>query len=316
MNKVYILIVFAINLFAVQNLQPTYSFKTTGTVQSILVEDNKLYGGTDNGTVEVFDLQTKEKIQTIKIPDIKDFMGDTIAAKIYSIDKINNKILITSQGMKGYRNIFIYENDKLEKVIGIDKKYFFQKTNFVSEDKIIFGLLSNQIGLYDIKNHKLLYLIQISPSSFSHFMLSEDKKTLATTDESGIVRVLDIKTGAVIKEPKALNLDRVYQLDFKNGIILTAGQDRKAVIYKEFSSYGMDFSFLLYSCALSPNANLGAVAHNEQNEVLIFDTNSKEKLYNLVGQKATLTQILFKNEKEVFTSCDDPHINYFRLGDK
>jgi len=313
MGKLVLILLLSLNLFALENLQPTFNFKATGTVQSMVFDKGMLYAGTDNGTVEIFNFKTKQKIKTIKIPDIKDFMGDTIPSKIYSIDKIENKILIASQGMKGYRNIFIYENDTLKKIIGIDKKYFFQRASFVSKNKIVFGLLSNQIGLYDIEKQKLLYLIQISPSSFSHFMVSEDKKTLATTDESGIVRVLDIESGRVINELKALNLDKVYQLDYKKGIILTAGQDRKSVVYNGFITYKMEFDFLLYSCGLSPNAELGAIAYNEQNEVLIVDINTEKRLYNLTGAKATLTQILFINENEVFVSSDDPNINYFKL---
>ena len=313
MAKLFLTLLLSLNLFAIQNLQPTTSFKATGTVQSMVYEDGLLYAGTDNGTVEIFELKTNKKVKTIKIPDIKDFMGDTIPAKIYAVDKLNNKILIASQGMKGYRNIFIYENEKLEKVIGIDKKYFFQRAAFVSKKQIVFGLLSNQIGLYDIVKKELLYLTQISPSSFSHFKVSEDKKTLATTDESGIVRVLDIQSGRVIEELEALNLDRVYQLDYKQGVILTAGQDRKAVVYNGLTPYKMEFNFLLYSCGLSPKAKLGAIAHNEQNEVLVFNINTQKKLFNLIGQKATLTQILFINENEVFVSSDDPNITYFKL---
>ena len=312
LKTIIVLLVFT-SLFAIESLEPSKIFKATGTVQSILVEKNKLYAGTDNGTIEIFSIETNEKIKTIKIPDIKDFMGDVLASKIYSIDLFKDKILIVSQGMKGYRNIFVYENEKLNKIIGIDKKYFIQKASFVDDEKIVFALLSNQIGVYNYKTKKLSYLIQVSPSSFSHFIISEDKKKIATTDESGIVRIMDIATAQVLKQPKAINLDRVYQLDYKKGVILTAGQDRKSVVYKGNSSSFLDFDFLLYSCGLSPKANLAAVAYNEKNEVLVFDVDSKKKLYNLKGQKATLTQILFKNETEVFVSSDDPNINYFNL---
>ncbi len=312
-NLLFLPLLLTINLFALQDLSPAKVFKATGTVQSIVYKNDKLYAGTDNGTVEIYDTSLNKKIKTIKLPDIKDFMGDTIAAKIYAIDLIEEKLLIVSQGMKGYRNIFVYENEKLEKVIGIDKKMFIQKASFISPDLVLFGLLSNQVGLYDIKNKKQLYLLQISPSSFSHFMVSEDKKRFATTDESGIVRVLQVQNGQVMNQPKALNLDRVYQVDFKKGIILTAGQDRKAVVYMKNSAYSLDFDFLLYACALSPNAKLGAVAYNEQNEVLVFDIKTQKYLYNLSAQEATLTQILFINENELFLSSDSQTINYYKL---
>lgn len=314
MHKIFIVIgVLFINLFAMEDLEPSKIFKASGTVQSIVYKNNNLYAGTSEGKVEVFDTFTAEKIKEINIPEIKDFMGDIIPAKIYSIDLIDNKLLIVSQGMKGYRNIFIYENENLKKVIDIDKKYFIQKANFISKDKIVFALLSNQIGIYDLKKEKLDYLIQVSASSFSDFSLSEDKKVLVTTDESGIVRKIKVENAQIFGENKNKNLDKVYQIDYKNGVILTAGQDRQAVVYKDFTDYSMRFDFLLYSCGLSPKAKLGGIAYNEKNEVLIFDVNTKEKLYNLKGQKATLTQILFKNKDEVFVSSDDSSINYFKL---
>jgi WD40 repeat protein len=310
----YILILFlSTNLFAIKDLEPNKIFKASGTVQSIVYKDNKLYGGTSNGTVEIFDVKTTKKIKTIKLPQIKDFIGDIIPAKVYSIDLFEDKILIVSQGMKGYRNIFLYENEELEKIIDIKEKYYVNKASFISDKKIVFALLSNQIGVYNFKQKKLDYLIQVSPSAFSYFMIAEDKKTIASTDESGKIRVIDLETTKVINEPKALNLDKVYQLDYKNGIILTAGQDRKSVVYNGILPYYFDFDFLLYSCGLSPKAKLGAIAYNEENEVLVFDVKTKKKLYNLTKQKATLTQILFINENEVFTSSDDSNINYFKL---
>jgi len=300
-------------LFGINNVKPKFFFKTTGAVQSIVLENEKLYAGTTNGTVEVFDLKTQSKIQTIKIPDIKDFMGDIIPSKIYSIDILKEKLLIVSQGMKGYRNLFIYENEKLDKVLGIDKKMFIKKAKFVSSESILIGLLSNRVGLFDIINKKQVYLKQVSQSSFSDFMLNEDKSKFATTDESGRVRVLNVADGVQINEPKALNLDKVYQLDFKNDLILTAGQDRKAVVYNKQLSYSLNFDFLLYSCALSPEAERGAVAYNEENKILIFDIKTQEYLYNLSAQEATLTQILFINKNELYISSESKTINYYKL---
>lgn len=314
MKKILFLIFISFSfLYSMQTIKPELSFKASGGVQDIYYENSILYIATDNGTVEIFDIKANKKIKTVEIPQIKDFMGDLIPAKIYSIDKIDRKFLIVSQGMKGYRNLWIYQNDKLEKVIDIDMKYFIQKASFIDSDKILFALLSNQIGVYNLETKKLDYLVQVSHSSFSHFKLSEDKKSFATTDESGIVRVIDTNSAKVQAQPKALNLDKVFQVDYKKGVILTAGQDRKAAVYESFSSYALDFEFLLYACALSPDAKFGAVAYNEKNEVLVFDVKSKDYLYNLSGQDATLTQIIFINDKELITSSDSETINYWRL---
>ncbi len=314
MSKLFLsFFILVVSSFALEEVTPTYSLKATGAVQGIVYKDELLYAGTANGTVEVFDTKEKKIIKTIELPKIKDFMGDTIPAKVYSIDLIEDKILIVTQWMKGYRNLWIYENEELKKLIGIEKKFFIQKASFISDTRIVFALLSNQIGIFDIEKNEVTVLTQVSQSSFSHFALNENRSKLITTDESGVIRVLKTSDLVVEKRLKALNLDRVYQLDFKKGKVLTAGQDRKAVFYDSFSSYALNFDFLLYSCALSKNAKYGAIAYNEENEILVFNTSSKKYLYKLIGQDATLTQILFILDKEIFASSDSQTINFWRL---
>ncbi len=314
MSKLFLsFFILVVSSFALEEVSPTYSLKATGAVQGIVYKDELLYAGTANGTVEIFDTKEKKIIKTINLPKIKDFMGDTIPAKVYSIDLIEDKILIVTQGMKGYRNLWIYENEELKKLIGIEKKFFIQKASFVSDTRVVFALLSNQLGIFDIERNEVTVLTQVSQSSFSHFALNENRSKLITTDESGVIRVLKTSDLVVEKRLKALNLDRVYQLDFKKGKVLTAGQDRKAVFYDSFSSYALNFDFLLYSCALSKNAKYGAIAYNEENEILVFNTSSKKYLYKLIGQDATLTQILFISDKEIFASSDSQTINFWRL---
>jgi len=316
MKKLLLFFSFVVFVYGIETKKPTKVFLASGNVQSMVYKDGKLYTGCDAGVVEIFDVKSKKTLKKIKLPKIKDFIGDSIDAKIYSIDLFDDTILIVSQGEKGYRDLFLYTNGTLKHSIKIDKKMFIQKANFISKEQVIFALLSNQIGLFDIAKNKLIYLNQISSSSFSHFMLSEDKKTIASSDESGVVRIINVATSRIEKELKAVNLDKVYQLDYKKGNILTAGQDRKAVFFKGNTYYGLDFGFLLYSCALSEDSLKGAIAYNEKNEVLIFDTTTRKYLYNLTGQEATMTQILFSSPNEVFVSSDSKKINYFKLGEK
>ena len=307
------LIVLTVQLFSIETISPTYSLKASGTVQEMVYKNNLLYLGTSKGTVEIFDTNKKKLIKKISIPKIKDFMQDTIDSKIYSIDLIEDKLLIVSQGMRGYRNLWIYEDNKLRKIIDIEKKFFITKASFIDESKIVFALLGNRIGIFDINKNITVTLTQVSQSSFSHFMVNEKRDMMATTDESGVVRILNTEDLSVLRQLDIKNLDRVYQLDYKNGKVLTAGQDRKAVFYDNLSSYSLNFDFLLYSCALSKNAKYGAIAFNENNEILVFNTNSKKYLYKLIGQDATLTQILFVSQKEIFASSDSQTINFWSL---
>jgi WD40 repeat protein len=309
----FISITLSLYVWALQDIKPSLSFKAKGDVQSMIYTQGLLYAANSNGSVEIFDVKTNSVIKTIEIPTILDFMKDVIPAKIYSIDLVEKKLLIVSQGMKGYRNLWIYENERLNKIFDIDKKYFIQQAAFVDENRILFALLSNQIGLYNVQTQTLEYMFQVSGSSFSHFKLSKNKQQFVTTDESGVVKAYESLSGRFIKTIGAKNLDRVYQLDYKNGVVLTAGQDRQAVVYFKDKSYSLDFDFLLYSCALSDDASLGALSYNEKNEVLVFDVQSRKYLYNLMGQKATLTQILFISNNELFASSDSEIINYYKF---
>ena len=303
-----------LNIFA-KDLTPNYSLKTSGGVTDLVLRNENLYVATTDSSVDIFNINTKEKINSIKVPKIKDFMKDTIEARIYSIDVLENSVLILSQGESGGRNIDIYQNGKLNKIIEDKDRLFIAYAKFIDENHIVYALLSNQIYLYDIKNKKLVNEVQISQSKFSNFKLNEDKSKIVVADESGILTLLNTKDLNSIKRFDTLNLDNVFQVDMKKDIFITAGQDRRCAIYSldERISYYKEGSFLIYSAALSPSAKLAAFASDEENNVTIFNTTTKENLYKLTQNKTTLTNILFINENEIFVSSDDEKINYYKL---
>lgn len=153
----YILAIFlTLNLYAqeIKELKPNYIFEATGGVTNLVIQNNLLLASTTASSVDIFDIEKKELLNSIKIDKIKDFTNQIIDSKVYSVDKINNKILILSQGQSGGRNIFIYENDKLENIISDEKRLFIAYTKFLDEENIIYALLSNQIYIYNLKEKK------------------------------------------------------------------------------------------------------------------------------------------------------------------
>ena len=319
MIKKIFLFCFPLFVLALTTIKPAHSIQSSGNVFDIVVSGNEVYLANGVGVIEVFERKSKTLKPILSLEYIKDFMGDSIGAKIYSIDKLGNRLLLSSQGNKGYRNVFVYHLDtkKLTKIIGIDKKMYVKKSLFVDEKTIIMGLLSNQIILFDLEQNKKIYDKQINTSPFSDFALSQDKKTLATTDESGIVQILQVKNAKVIRRQKPTNLDKVYQIDYKNQATLTAGQDRKSVFYStqpaKKRAYILEFDFLIYSCALNKDASLGAIAYNEDNDILIFDTKTKERKYNLHGQDATMTKIVFLDDNTLLSASESKTIHLWKL---
>lgn len=317
--KKLFLIAFYFNLFVLtinaKDLNPSKSLIASGGVSDLVLVENKLFVATTASAIDIFDISTDEKIDSIKLPKIKDFIGDSIDSKIYSVDVLNDSVLILSQGEQGGRNLGIYKNGQMQNIIDDSQRMFIGRAKFLDENHIIYALLSNQIYLYDIQNKKILKEIQISQSKFSNFKLTKDKSKFIVSDESGVITMLDSKSFEVLKTFKNQNLDNVFQADIKGNLILTAGQDRRAAVYNidTNSAYYKEFSFLIYSVALSPNTNLAAVASDEENNVTIFNTKTKENLYKLFLNKATLSNILFLNENELFVASDDKEINYYKI---
>lgn len=313
-KKILLLFSFSIFIYA-STIKPSYSITVSGGVTDLVLKNKLLYIGTKEGAVDIYNIKTKKIINKIELPKIKDFVGDLVNAKIYSVDVLEKKVLILSQGAKGGRNIFLYKNNKLTEIISAKKKMYIARAKFIGKSTITFALLSNQIYLYDFINKKELFNLQISQSKFSHFKLSEDKSEMIIADESGNLKKLDIKTAKVIQTFKDYNLDNVFQVDYKNDIILTAGQDRRAVVYNQGNTYFKQVQFLIYSCALSPSAIKAAFASDEDNNVTVFNTKNKKELYTLTQTKMTLSNILFINEKELFVASDANSINYYKLKD-
>mgnify|MGYP003583690922 CR=1 FL=1 len=316
----YLLYLFFIsNLFILninaKDLAPTSSLLASGGVTDLVLNNDKLYVATAASSVDIFDIKTQEKINSIKMPQIKDFLGDIIDSKIYSVDVLEENILILSQGEKGGRNLDIYKDGKIENIIKDTERLFIGRAKFLDENHIIYALLSNQVYLYDIKNKKVLKEIQVSQSKFSSFRLTQDKSKLVICDESGVISMLDSKSFEILKIFRYQNLDNVFQVDIKNNLILTAGQDRRAAVYNldTNEAYYKEYSFLVYAAALSPSTKLAAVASDEENNVTIFDTSSQANLYKLTQNKATLSNILFLNENEIIVTSDAKQINYYKI---
>ena len=298
-----------------KDLNPQHSLMASGGITDLVLQEDKLFVATTASSVDIFNIKTNEKIDSIKMPKIKDFIGDIIESKVYSVDVLKKDILILSQGENGGRNVNIYKDGQMQSIIEDTQRLFIGRAKFLDENHIVYALLSNQIYLYDIKNKKVLKESQISQSKFSNFKFTQDKSKIIICDESGVITMIDSKSFEVLKTFKSQNLDNVFQIDIKNNLILTAGQDRRAAVYNinTNEAYYKEFSFLIYSVALSPSTNLAAVASDEENNVTIFDTRTKENLYKLFQNKATLTNILFLNENELIVTSDDKQINYYKI---
>jgi len=326
MIKIFISFLLLLNISYAKDLKPNHIYIASGAVIDIVSQNNKIYVATDSSCVDVFDIKTKQKIKSIDVPKIKDFMGDTIDAKIYNVDVYKDKVLLTSQASKGFREISIYDNGKLSTLISINEQLLIGKSKFINDDLIVFDTLGNEMYLYNYKTKKYIWKIDVKPvdatfnSTFSDFALNEKRDTAVVADESGDLKIVDIFKGKVTKVLAGKNLDKVFKVDFKNNKIITAGQDGKCVVYnlKTNSDYYLRKKhwFLIYGAGLSPSGKLGAFSSDENNNVTVFNTVTKAKIFKLTENLMTLSSILFITENEVFVTTDSNKFNYYNLKDK
>jgi len=303
------------SLSAAKINEPTISMQTSGFVVDLVAHDGKLYCATDASSLDIFDIETKELIDIIKVEQITDFMGDIIDSKIYSVDVIGDTIMILSQAEKGARRVHIYREKKLELIIPYTDGLFIAKAKFLDKDTLLLALLSNEIISYDLKNKKQNYKIQVSQSKFSDFVLIDDKTRVVVADESGNLKIHKTKDGSFSKLLGGQNLDNVFQVDSKKGIIATAGQDRKTVVYNlhNGSNFYKMAEFLIYSVAISPSAKLVAYSNDEHGNVEIFKVSTHSTIGHFGGNKGTISKILFLNEKEFFIASDSTTLNYYKI---
>ena len=302
-------------LFSLEFQHPQFTYTTDGPVTDLLYKSDKLYAATTVGKVNVFNLSNKKPVQTINVPKIKDFLGDIIDAKVYSIDLIKNKLLLLSQASSGYRELYIYKNQELLKIIQAKDKLAIAKAKFLDKNTVLLALLSNEIISYDLVTKKENWRVQVSMSSFSDFALNEKRTQVVVSDESGELHLFNTKNAKLIQTLTGENLDNVFMVAFKNNTIATAGKDRRVAVYNldKKSAYYKKSSFLVYGVGLSPKAETVAFSSDEENNIILFSAQHQTILGNFTDNKMTISKILFKNEHEFFVSSASKIVNYYKV---
>jgi len=310
-TKISFFFIFIIINIAAYAVQPSYSLKASGAVTSFIAKGDILYAATDAGCIDVFNWKTKKKTQGITFPSIKDFMGDDIAPKIYSIDILGDKIICVSQGLHGFRNVYLIEDGNKHLLIeDVTAKMMIKKAVFVNNDHIILATLGNELILYDITNKTFVYNQQLGTSVFSDIDLNNDKTKVAAADESGIIHIINVENGKTIMELSGQNLDNIYQTNYNNNCVIGAGQDRRVSVYftNNQQSYYLESSFIVYCVGLDQKGEFGAFSYSEENYIKLFNTKTKAEVAMLKGQKSTLTQIEFVGNNTVISSSEDTDI--------
>ena len=314
MHKLYILIFLLIYSVYAKDIKPSSHFVSVGFVNDFVINNNNLYVGNDIGTVDIFDIKTKKITNQILLPPLTSSMHKIIPADILSVDYFNGKVLILSVGKDSYRNVWIYENNILKQIINEDKKLTIKEARFINDEQIMFATLGSDIILHDMSENYNLYKTQISSSAMSDMTLSFDKKSMVIADESGTVKMIDVKNSKITQTHSSQNVDNIYKVAFSNGVIVTAGQDKRVGVYQDNQKpYYIKSNFLVFCVGISPSGETAVYSSGQESHLQLFNTKTKIKHDRLIGHRGIVNKIIFINEKELFSSSRDNNILYWEL---
>ena len=314
-NIIFALFIFCSLSFALV-LKPYKEIKVDGSVDDITLYEDELLIGTSKGELYRYLFKDENLTKVTTIPKIKDFTGETIDARIFSVDDFKNSYLFVSDsGVGGYSDLWLFELNSTKHLIGSKDKLPIIKARFVDKDHALLGLLSSEAILYDLKNKKIDFRIQADESKFSDFALNEDRTKAAFSSESGIITIIDLKSKKILKKLKGVNRDNVYSVAFVKDVVTGGGKDRRGSIY-DLKSGKRDFiqgDFFIYVTALDKEAKRVAFVLHEISDISIFDLGTKSKLYILKGQKGSVNHILFKDRDWLISSSDSDQILIWKL---
>jgi WD40 repeat protein len=305
--------------FAATVVKPEHSIDVEGNVVDMVVRGDTLYAATDAGKLEVYDWKSRKLLYELEFETIHDFLGDPMKPKVFCVD-VNAKgdtLAVMVQDEEGERILYLYHPADKKRIRLLDRKDHIQmrEARFVDDDHLLIATMSNELLLLHIPTHKFLWRKKLSLSTFSDFQLNEDHTKVASTCESGIVYIVDVQSGKVLKTFEGGNKDNVFKVDFKNYKVLACGQDRKAVVY----SFGHEkpiiypTEFLVYAGALNKTAKLSAFQIDENNDIGIYNNLTKSMRYKLVGQQSVLNTIIFIDDHTLISGSDDNHILIWRI---
>ncbi|RUM44498.1 MAG: hypothetical protein DSY46_05520 [Hydrogenimonas sp.] len=317
MRTVWLFLLTVLFAFSAPILKPLSSIDIHGNAVDITIHGSDLYIATDSGLVERYNWEKGTLIETIQFDPIHDFMGDLMKPKVFGVDTNHDgtKLIIQVQEEDGERALYLYHQGKLTQLIDKTAHLPMREVRFVDDNHLLIATMDNTLMLFEIDTKKILYRHKLSLSVFSDFQLNEDHSKVASSCESGIVYITDVKSGKIVKTLEGGNKDNVFKVDFKNNHILACGQDRKAVVYDLKSQKMVLYptSFLVYAGALNPTASLSAFGINEENDIGLYDNQTKKLTMVLKGAQSTLNNIIFIDDKRLISSSDDNHILIWRI---
>ncbi|KAA6227926.1 WD40 repeat domain-containing protein [Campylobacter sp. LR264d] len=273
----------------------SYELRINSNVTALKLDDKNLYIGTDSGEILLYTIDDKVLSNLIALPSIENFYGKS-AASIFSMDVFKDNLSILSESSYGKKDVHIYKNATLKKIGQKDDEI--KKVFFIDDNILLVVYLGSEIILYDLTNSKITKSFKFSHSSLNDAVLSKDRKFLVAGFESGEIEIFDIKKWALSAKFSGVHKDNIYQVDYKNNVIVSCGTDRRIGIIKNGKENFLQKTFLMYDCALNPSGSIAAFSDNSTNVTELVDTSTLSTIVKFDDINLLSEFIVFINDNE------------------
>ena len=292
------------------------------SINYISTYKNTLYISTNSGEVEIYNVDSRKKIDSITLPKITDLWGESNPPRVFNTHTMDGKkILIISQNTADKSNLHIYSNGKLQSVDLGERSGIIKNAFFVSDDEIVLGLGSFEIVRYNVRTGEVLWSVKPDFEVFTDLQIYDNKVFSAT--EGGTIYIIDLQSGKAERILKGANFDYIYALGVAKGVALTAGRDKICGVYNLTSGdfKRVETEFMAYSTAISTAQPLrGAVGYNENGDILVFGIvsydkriHSIDKIALLVGGDAPTSKVLFANQNTIMAIFGGNEVLFWNL---
>ena len=297
-------------IFANEITTPIKEIEASANVLSTTIISGKLFIATDGGTVEIYDPKQSKFEEIIKMDDIKTYVSDHERPKILSVDELDGKILILSEGDYATKVLYLRENGQI-KSINLTNQAI-KKALFLDDEHIALASISNEIYFLNLKSGEIYDSFKISIAMLSDMEISEDRGTLAIACESGKVYFYNVRTK---KMDKILDIhtDNIYDIAYTNGVMISGGTDRIVGIFSAGTLKKINTGFLVYGVGLSSDGKIAAYMSDEMSDVNLVDSASLENIAMLKTGQSTINSIVFISDNEVVTSAYEKKILFWRV---
>ncbi len=314
MKNCILIVLLILTMANTKEITPYRYVKASEAVTDFVKVDNLLIIGTEEGILDIYDLEKDQIIDQVKFPKTKNMFGNEMRSLISSVDYYKGKIVFIKRLNNGYNELYLYENKRLTKLLDQSLKFTLKKVKIVNDEHVIIGFMSNELVLYDLKNRKIVYKKQLNMASLSDIVLDEKREYIFTGDETPLISKIEIMSGKVVEEFHKANKRDIFSIDYKNGKLLSGGKDRRVILYQNPEKYSMTKGdFFIYAVALNDRATKAAFVKNEEGDISVINTNNMEEIYLLKGHKQTILKIDFYLPDELITADEDDRLMFWRL---